>query len=391
MAENPPLLSPLQRRVAACALTTLAGAVLLAALIAALWLAARFMAAFSTVLWPLVIAMIAALLLRPCVGFFEKRLGLSRTWAILLLFFCAAVAAFGVAGWLLPVFFQQLAQFVQTLPGLFTKISDKAILEFPHVSESLRQFSQTPWVKDALGELPKLLKPLMNVSGVAVAKAGQTVVTIAAVCTGAALLPIYIFYFLKSDRDFADDFGDELTFIPARLRDDAVFLIRQFRGMILSFFRGQILIGLIMGVLYGTGFTLAGLNFGFFLGLCLGLLNIVPYLGTITGVAVILPLAFFQNGGGWPMLGIVVGVFALVQLLESYLLTPRIMGNETGMHPLTIIVSILFWGIALDGILGMVLAVPLTAFLITFWRLLRVKYLPRFAQPVPPGGGAQKS
>jgi len=69
----------------------------------------------------------------------------------------------------------------------------------------------------------------------------------------------------------------------------------------------------------------------------------------------------------------------LVQLLESYLLTPKIMGEKTGLHPLLIIISILFWGVALGGILGMVLAVPLTAFLLTFWHLVRTRYLPNYA------------
>ena len=378
MGQNEPLLSPLQRRITAYAITTLAACVLAALAIAGLWLVARFMNAFSSVLWPLVIAFIASLLLQPCVRVFERRLHLGRTWAILLLFACAAVAAFAIAAWLLPVFFRQLAEFIQTMPAFASHVSEKIAVEFPDFSESLEKFAQTPWVQEALNQLPNLLKPLVNVSTLAVAKAGQTVVTIAAVCTGAALLPIYLFYFLKSNRDLVGDFGEELTFIPPHLRANTVFLIRQFQSMVLSFFRGQIIIGLIMGVLYGMGFALGGLNFGFFLGLCLGILNIVPYLGTIVGLAFILPLAYFQTGGGWIVLSIIVAVFAIVQLIEGYFLTPKIMGNQTGLHPMVIIISILFWGIALDGILGMVLAIPLTAFFITFWRLLQTQYLPRY-------------
>ena len=378
MGQNEQLLTPLQRRIVAYAITALSACVLAALAIAGLWLAARFMNAFSSVLWPLVIAFIASLLLQPCVRVFERRLRLGRTWAILLLFACAAVVAFAIAAWLLPVFFRQLTEFIQTMPTFASHISEKIAVEFPDFSESLEKFAQTPWVQEALNQLPNLLKPLVNVSTLAVAKAGQTVVTLAAVCTGAALLPIYLFYFLKSNRDLVGDFGEELTFVPQHLRANTVFLIRQFQSMIISFFRGQIIIGLIMGILYGTGFALGGLNFGFFLGLCLGLLNIVPYLGTIVGLVFILPLAYFQPEGGWLVLSIVVAVFAIVQLIEGYFLTPKIMGNQTGLHPMVIIVSILFWGIALDGILGMVLAIPLTAFFITFWRLLQTQYLPRY-------------
>jgi len=72
---------------------------------------------------------------------------------------------------------------------------------------------------------------------------------------------------------------------------------------------------------------------------------------------------------------LVLAVFGLVQTIEGYLLTPRIMGDRTGLHPMVIIVAIFFWGTALSGVLGMILAIPLTAFLVVFWRLAREKYV----------------
>ena len=71
----------------------------------------------------------------------------------------------------------------------------------------------------------------------------------------------------------------------------------------------------------------------------------------------------------------VLGVFAVVQMIEGYLLTPKIMGDRTGLHPVAIILAIFFWGSALNGILGMILAIPLTAFLVVVWRLAREKYI----------------
>ncbi len=379
MNEKPPLLSPLQRRLSAGALTCVAVAVIIAAIVALLWAAGWFVNVFSMVLWPLVIAAILSLLLRPCVRFFEKRLRLGRTLSILLLFVLALVGAFAVVAWILPVFLRQLVEFVHTLPVLVQNAQAYIHERWPDLGESVRHFLSVPWVQNLLNELPPLTKPMMNLSSVAFAKAGQTLVTLIAMGTGAALLPIYLFYFLDSDSDLTDEFGSQLTFLPPKVREDIVFLIREFRHLVLSFFRGQMLIGLIMGVLYGAGFQVAGLRFGLFLGLCLGFLNIIPYLGTITGVLFILPLSFFQTDGGWPVLLGVIGVFAVVQVLEGYYLTPKIMGKQTGLHPMLVIVSILFWGIALNGILGMVLAIPLTAFLITFWHLLRERYLPRYA------------
>lgn len=129
-----------------------------------------------------------------------------------------------------------------------------------------------------------------------------------------------------------------------------------------------------MGVLLATGFSIAGLKFGLAIGLLTGLLNIIPYLGSILGLSVALPLAFLQPEGGLPLVAICVAVFAAVQLIEGWLLTPRIMGQQTGLHPVVIIVAIFFWGQALGGVLGMMLAVPLTAFFVTAWRFVRRKY-----------------
>ncbi len=123
------------------------------------------------------------------------------------------------------------------------------------------------------------------------------------------------------------------------------------------------------------GFALVGLQHGFIIGLLLGFLNIIPYLGSMLGLAIALPLAFFQADGGPLRLGLVIGVFVIVQLIEGYYLTPKVMGERTGLHPLTIIVALFFWGTAFDGIAGMILAIPLTAFLVVFWRLVKTKYI----------------
>ena len=106
------------------------------------------------------------------------------------------------------------------------------------------------------------------------------------------------------------------------------------------------------------------------------MLNVIPYLGSIIGLGIALPLALFQEGGGLVPCALVLAVFAIVQQIEGWLLTPKIMGDRTGLHFMAIIVAIFFWGTALGGILGMILAIPLTAFLASLWRLAREKYIP---------------
>jgi predicted PurR-regulated permease PerM len=147
-------------------------------------------------------------------------------------------------------------------------------------------------------------------------------------------------------------------------------------GVLVAFFRGQLIIAFLQGLLFALGFSLVGLRYGFMIGLVLGFLNIIPYLGNIIGLGVALPLAFFQPDGGLGTLVAVLAVFVVVQLVDGYVLTPRIMGERTGLHFMVIIVAVFFWGTALGGILGMVLAIPLTAFFVSFWRLACEKYIP---------------
>ena len=158
-----------------------------------------------------------------------------------------------------------------------------------------------------------------------------------------AIIPIYLFYFLGSNRNLIDDLERELTFLSESVREDVVFLLREFVGILVAFFRGQLLIGLMMGIGYAIGFSLSGLKFGIALGLLFGLLNIVPYLGSIVGIVTTLLVAYLQpdgiaQSGEW---GILIGCgisFAVVQLIESYYLTPKIMGQQTGLHPVVVIV-----------------------------------------------------
>ncbi|WP_255416749.1 AI-2E family transporter [Thiohalobacter thiocyanaticus] len=140
-----------------------------------------------------------------------------------------------------------------------------------------------------------------------------------------------------------------------------------FVGYVTAFFQGQLIIAVSMGTLYAISFTLIGLEFGVLIGLVLGLLNIVPFLGTLIGLLVVLPMAYLQPDGGIELLLLTGLVFAAVQVIESWLLTPKIMANRSGLHPELVVISLFFWGTALGGIIGMVLAVPLTAFFVAIW------------------------
>ena len=189
-----------------------------------------------------------------------------------------------------------------------------------------------------------------------------------------AVLPVYFAFFLTA-KPKQIDLAELLPFLKGSTRDDVVYLAHEFVDIIVAFFRGQLIVAFLQGLLFAIGFSVAGLRYGFVIGLALGFLNVIPYLGSILGLSVALPLAMFQPGGGVTTLVTVLIIFAVVQLIEGYVLTPKIMGDRTGLHFMAIIVAVFFWGSALGGILGMVLAIPLTAFLVSFWRLANEKYI----------------
>ena len=190
-----------------------------------------------------------------------------------------------------------------------------------------------------------------------------------------AFFPIYYSFFLMTETTKPADLKGYLPFLKPETRKDIVYLFGEFVNIMVAFFRGQLVIASIQGVLFAIGFSLAGLKYGAVIGITLGFLNIVPYLGNIIGLGTALPIAFFQEGGGIGRVVAVLVVFAIVQSIEGYFLTPKIMGDRTGLHPVVIIIAIFFWGTALSGISGMILAIPLTAFMVVFWRLAREKYV----------------
>lgn len=374
--DAPPLLSPAQRKLVGFALGFAATFGILALIAASVILIGRFLSAFSNVIWPIATAGILALILRPVVTIFIKRLKLRRLSAVILLYglFVLVLAAALLA--IIPAVVSQIIDFVAYLPTFWQNTIAWGEQHFPEWLVEIRRYTDNPTIKNALDGLAKQAQELFGQIAPTLKSAGAGLFGIFGFIAALAIVPVYLFFFLLSGNDDPTrSLPKHLTFLNAQHREDAMFLIREFIGIVIAFFRGQLLIGLIMGMLLALGFSVAGLKFGLALGLIVGLLNIVPYLGSILGLSVVLPLALFQpNGGGVGLMGACLAVFIAVQAIEGWLLTPRIMGKQTGLHPVAIIFAVFFWGEAFNGILGMLLAVPLTAFFVTAWRLLRKKY-----------------
>jgi predicted PurR-regulated permease PerM len=369
-------LGPRQRATVAAAMTLGAALLLLLALSIAVWGLARFVGAFHPVLLPPVVALILTMLLRPA---YDGLLRVCRGShaAALPLFLLAALLPLIALLWFAGHFaVGQLLRLVEELPALLGSIQDAARTHWPQVMALLERYGLleeiSPWLENPIAQVTEILRG----SGSRVSQAALDFFETVAGLLAWATLPVYLVFFLMATPFEARRIGEHLPFLKAETREDVVYLIEQFFGILLTFFRGQILIALAQGALFAIGFQLVGLPYGILMGMSLGLLNVIPYLGSIVGLGVAIPLAWFGTDGGLLQVGLVLGVFTVVQLIEGYLLTPRIMGNRTGLHPALIIFAVLFWGVALNGILGMMLAIPLTAFAVVFWRLLKKKYIP---------------
>lgn len=373
---NPsPLLSPVQRRIAAAALTL--SAVLSIAALLALGVVAlgRLLAHFGSVLWPLATAGVLALMLRPWVGWLEARLRLGRMGAVIVLYALFTGVVTGALLLAAPAVLGQIVDLETYLPKLAEKLSVYFLARHPEWKALADREVGLPLWTQLMGKAIEEAKVLLAHAWPSLRTAFGGVSTAATFLTGAAVVPVYLFFFLLATGFSTRGLGEHLPFLSPAMREDVVFLVGEFVSIVEAFFRGQLLIALAMGVLLALGFSLIGLKFGLALGLVLGALNVIPYLGSILGLAVTLPLAFFQApDGGWLMVGLVLLVKVVVQSIEGWVLTPRIMGRQTGLHPVTIIFAVFFWGTALGGLLGMILAIPLTAFVVTAWRLVRRKY-----------------
>lgn len=383
-ASTTSLLSETQKKIVGAGITVVAIGVIVLFAFGVFSLIRAFVLEFQHVLFPLAIAGILALLLQPLVEFFNTRLKLSRNASIVLLF----VLVFGIFALLLiyaiPLLFQQLLGFLDFLPRFVGHLLHALEEEMPWA---------VAWLNERLaGEtLRENLEAFISQNGESLKTAafqilgtleatGHLLFGLVGLAAAYAVVPIYLFYLLKRRSSGWKLVEDQLTFLQPGLRDDLLFLAKKFVDLLVSFFRGQILVGILMAILFVIGFSTIGLKFAVLFGVLIGLANIVPYLGTILGITLVLPVALFQEEGGWLLVGLGAIIFIVVQAISDYVFTPWIMGDKTGMGPMLIIFSIFFWGTALGGILGMILAIPLTAFFLVFWFLIREKYLPRWKE-----------
>ena len=322
----------------------------------------------APVLTPFVVALMLAWLGDPLVDRLEAS-GRSRNTAVVLVFVLMILLLALALLILVPLIQRQIITLVAALPQGQEWLMDTAI----------------PWIEQKTGlEIMAWLDPgrlfdwvrshWQQAGGVAttffgyVSRSGFAMV---AWVINLALLPILAYYFL---RDWDKLVERVASLIPRNHIEVVSRLARESNDVLGAFIRGQIVVMIALGIVYAAGLSLVGLNLGLLIGLIAGLISFIPYLGATTGVVLAVLAALVQSQGFDLQLLIMVGiVFTVGQLLESYVLTPRIVGDKIGLHPVAVIFAVMAGG-QLFGFLGMLLALPAAAVINVLLRYAHQRY-----------------
>lgn len=394
--------------------------VLGALIVGLIWLLGYIFGFLQPVLIPLIVAGIVAYVLDPVVRFLEKR-GMSRLWAVITLFLGILVAATLLVAAILPgiqrshgalrdfLSKSEVAQQVVDEENGSVRAAEDTRNLAPALANALQNLREKHqggpigWLltetDDAGNPLPSDVSasPQPDLSHFALTRGGRMleqnldvilrtgknwltagstkVLGFLGLVLGMIMVPIYLFFFLKESAGIRDHWHDYVPLKASRFKTTLVDTLQEINGYLVSFFRGQVLVAAIDGFLVGIALTLFGLPYGLLIGVFMALLGVIPYIGNIICLipACIIAWLHAQNTtpfgmGPWAYVGCVVAIFILVQQINSLVTAPKIVGDSVGLHPLTVIFSMLFWSLVLGGFVGALLAVPLTAALKVLFR-----------------------
>ena len=304
------------------------------------------------VLTPFFIAFALAYLLDPVTDRLES-LKISRTFAVLVLMAGVFSLVTGIGLLIFPLLKLQAEHLVSNLPNYVAIMQEwmYPLLGVVGEPEKIQGILNRELLK--VGELPlKVISSITSILWSSVAGLFSFILLLA----NLVIIPVVMFYLLR-DYDLINK--KMLSFVPARSREQVLSLIKEIDGVLAGFVRGQLMVGLIMAGLYSIGLFFCGTPMSLFIGLLAGLASLVPYLGLVFGFVPAAILTFMQTQD-WVLVFGVAGVFAVVQGLEGMIITPRIVGEKIGLHPVAIILAVLL-GAEFFGLVGVIVSVPVAA------------------------------
>lgn len=408
------------------ALTALAIGTLVALGVGLVWGLGEVLHILSPVLWPLAVAGVISYLLDPVVDYLEAR-GMKRTRAITAVFALAVVLLVGMVGSVVPQIISETRDLAEKFPSYADKlqlrveswVSNPPAILLKFLGREQASPSSLDDTNASVNTSTNLnIAVTVSTNGIVVTTNGVVrdpgrkegidratlqsatgwltkvlprvgswifgqVTKVAAwfgVLAGLALIPIYAFYFLLEKRAIESRWTDYLPMGRSEFKNELVFIIRSINNYLIVFFRSQVLVAVCDGILYTIGFLIIGLPYAILVGALATFLTMIPFLGAIITCIAALILAFVQYGD-WQHPALVIAVFAVVQTLEGLVISPKIMGDRVGLHPLTIIIAVVVGTSVFGGLLGGILAIPFTA----AGKVLMFRYVWKKPQPLAVG------
>lgn len=311
-----------------------------------------FFYAVRDILLPFVLGITFAYLLDPLANQLQKK-GIPRNWATVFLTICFFILCGIAAITLLPLLFDQLNKFSAQLPQFYRDF-DRQIV--PLISAKLNKLS--PDIADKLHfqskDIADKISTVVNNSLSGLFASGISILNFASLIL---ITPVVTFYMLRDWDRFVKKI-DHL--LPRHYAPTIREQVKKIDDTIAAFIHGQLNACIIMGFVYAVTLTLIGLNFGLIIGFITGLLIFIPFVGFIIGAGTGILVAYFQYPSEPQQVIFVAGTFLIIHLVESNLITPRIVGGKIGIHPAWLIFGMLAGG-SLLGMVGVILSVPMTA------------------------------
>ena len=332
----------------------------------------------SGVLLPFLISFVVAYMLAPIVNFFQHKCRLkNRVLSVVVTILLVIGLLTGAVAAVVPAISRQATSLSQSVKTYVSQWDGSEYFS-PRTNERLEQIIQSLDIKTLLQseEVQQGIKKVIPILGDWISSGVNAILSLAVVF----VCLMYIIFLLIDYEKISTNWH---KYLPERFRDSIVMLMRDLDRNMNAYFRGQALVAAINGILFAIGFQIIGLPMGIGLGIMIGVLNLVPYmqiLGAFPAVLLGLIQAAETARPLWVVLLCIAAVFIFVQIVENMVLVPTIMGNVTGMGPAWILLSLSVWG-SLLGFVGMIIALPITTLIVSYYKRF-VLHIPE--QPTQP-------
>lgn len=396
--------TPWQRRMLWASLTALAISGLVATCVTGIWVTTNVLSFLQPILVPFAISGVLAYLLEPVVTLLCLRARMNRTAATSTIFALIVVGISLLAVTVIPGLYRQTVDVAKKMPGYARKLQQKVPEWIDSSQDKLREIGEMipggkraatapslppqaassgtdpvpipapakknpldadsvrEYVEKQMAKIEDQIPAILNSIGGLLVRGIGGFLGFFGFVISAVIVPFCLWYFLKEGDQIKKNWGEYLPIAPSPFKDELVSALGEMNGYLVAFFRGQLLISLIDGALIGTALLIVGVDFALLIGLLVVFLSLIPYLGIVLCYIPAVLIAVLQFGDWQHPLAVTL-IFIAVQQFEGFFIAPRIQSESVGLHPLTIILSVVGWSLLLGGLLGALLAVPLSAML----------------------------